>query len=133
VELAEPGGFIQLFVDSGPQMAHLLAELPLEDVETQRYVAQILAAFAPVEPKPTDAHSLAIAKQPSPEPLTDREMDVLILLAQRQTDKEIAANLMISLNTVRTHTKNIYTKLNVHNRRQAVDRARKLGMLVATT
>ena len=69
----------------------------------------------------------------SPEPVTDRHMDVLILLAQRQTDKEIAANLMISLNTVRTHTKNIYTKLNVHNRRQAVDRARELGMLVATT
>ena len=133
VELAEPGGFIRLFVDLGPQMARLLAKLPLEDVETQRYVALILAAFAPVEPKVTDAHGPAIAKQPLPEPLTGREMDVLVLLAQRQTDKEIAANLTISLNTVRTHTKNIYTKLNVHSRRQAVERAKEFGMLVTAT
>ncbi|MEA3337947.1 MAG: LuxR C-terminal-related transcriptional regulator [Chloroflexota bacterium] len=129
VELAEPGGFIRLFVDLGPQMARLLAKLPLENAETQRYVSQILAAFSPVAPKATDAHGSAIAKQPLLEPLTDREMDVLILLAQRQSDKEIARQLVISYHTVRTHIKNIFAKLEVRTRRQATVRAGELGLV----
>ena len=63
------------------------------------------------------------------EPLTNREQDVLLLLAQRLTDKEISERLVISLTTVRFHTRNIYTKLNVHTRQQAVARATDLGLV----
>lgn len=129
VELAQPGGFIRLFVDLGPQMARLLARLPLEDVETQRYVARILAAFAPLEPKTTDALGSATAAQPLPEPLTDRELDVLNLLVQRQTNREIAQQLVISPHTVNDHLKNIYAKLSVHDRRQAAKRAQELDVI----
>ena len=129
VELAQPGGFIRIFVDLGPQMARLLPQVALEDIETQRYVARILAAFAPVEPKATDARGSASATQPLPEPLTDRELDVLNLLAQRQTNREIAQQLTISPHTVNDHLKNIYTKLSVHDRRQAAKRAQELGII----
>jgi LuxR family maltose regulon positive regulatory protein len=67
--------------------------------------------------------------QPLGKPLTDREMDVLVLLSQRQTDKEIAERLVISFYTVRTHARNIYSKLGVNNRRQATIRAQKLGLI----
>jgi len=129
VKLAEPGGFIRVFVDLGPQIARLLATLRFEDAETRRYVAQILVAFAPAEPKGVREQGLLVSAHPLLEPLTDREMDVLNLLAQRQTDREIAARLMISVSTVRTHTTNIRSKLDVHNRRQAVQRAKELGIL----
>ena len=128
--LAQPGGFIRVFVDLGPQMARLLAKLPLDDVETDRYVARILAAFAPVEPKMRDALDPAIGAQSLPEPLTDRELDVLNLLAQRRTNQEIAQQLNISPYTVNDHLKNIYRKLGVHGRRQAAIRAQELGIIL---
>jgi LuxR family maltose regulon positive regulatory protein len=62
--------------------------------------------------------------------LTQRELEVLALLMQHQTDQEIARKLYVSLNTVRSHTKHIYSKLNVHNRRQAVKKAMELGLVV---
>ena len=58
-------------------------------------------------------------------------MDVLVLLRQRQTDKEIAAELVVSLSTVRSHTKNIYGKLAVNNRRLAAARAKELGLIIS--
>jgi LuxR family maltose regulon positive regulatory protein len=63
------------------------------------------------------------------EPLTQRELEVLTLLMQHQTDQEIARELYVSLNTVRSHTKHIYAKLNTHNRRQAVQKAKELGLV----
>ncbi len=74
-------------------------------------------------------------ERPSPhtptliEPLTDREMQVLQLLADRLSNSEIAQRLFISLPTVKSHTRNIYGKLGVHNRKDAVVRARALGIL----
>jgi LuxR family maltose regulon positive regulatory protein len=63
------------------------------------------------------------------DPLSDRELDVLRLLASDLDGPEIARHLVVSLNTVRTHTKHIYTKLGVNNRRSAVSRAHQLGLL----
>jgi len=68
--------------------------------------------------------------QPLLEPLTDRELDILPLLCQRLTNKEIAQDLQISPHTVHSHIKNIYTKLNVNNRRQAANRAHELGLVM---
>jgi LuxR family maltose regulon positive regulatory protein len=67
--------------------------------------------------------------QPLVEPLTNRELDVLDLLAQRRSTKEIAEKLFVSTTTVNTHLRNIYGKLNVNKRREAVEKAKKIGIL----
>jgi LuxR family transcriptional regulator, maltose regulon positive regulatory protein len=71
------------------------------------------------------------AQQDLIEPLSEREMDVLRLLASNLDGPEIAHELNVTLNTMRTHTKNIYSKLGVNNRRMAVQRAEELGLLRA--
>ena len=76
-----------------------------------------------------DPASPAPATQPLIDPLSDRELDVLRLLAGDLDGPDIARHLVVSLNTVRTHTKHIYTKLGVNNRRAAVSAARQLGLL----
>ena len=128
LDLAEPGGFIRLFVDLGPQMADLLKQLLNKKNVAVDYIKQILAAFS------EDGRSLSPSpSHPSPQPLVDplthRELDILELLAQRLQNKEIAEKLFISDQTVKGHLKNIYQKLNVRNRRQAVEKARKIGIL----
>ncbi len=91
------------------------------------YVDKLLAAFAP----PTTMPQSAISNQQSAmvEPLSERELEVLKLLGTELSGPEIARKLSVSLNTVRTHTKNIYSKLGVSNRRAAIRRAEELGLL----
>lgn len=133
--LAQPGGFIRLFVDFGPKMARLLTELKVRANEIYPYIVQILTAFEKDEDGTLrvktegTTHPSSFIPHPLVEPLTSREQDVLDLLTQRLTDKEIAGHLVISLHTVRTHTKSIYAKLNVSNRRQAVTRAQELNLI----
>jgi LuxR family maltose regulon positive regulatory protein len=131
VALAEPGGFVRLFVDLGPPMASLLERLRRQGMAVA-YITNILTPFETDDDtlvggggRTTDAASLSALV----EPLTPRELDVLTLLGRRLTNKEIAAELVISPETVKTHTLNIYRKLDVRNRRQAVARARELGLL----
>ncbi|MFN2195639.1 MAG: LuxR C-terminal-related transcriptional regulator [Anaerolineales bacterium] len=123
LRLAQPGGFIRLFVDTGDQMQILLSHL-LTDETLGAYCAQILAAFPETQPKPGISRSQALE-----EPLTSRELDILELLRDRLTNKEIAKRLVISPGTVKGHTINIYQKLAVNNRRQAVEKALALGIL----
>jgi LuxR family maltose regulon positive regulatory protein len=133
--LAQPGGFIRVFVDLGPQMAHLLAELQAHDSGKQQYITQILAGFEKDEggalrvKTERKSHPSSFIPHPLVDPLTSREQDVLDLMAQRLTDKEIAERLVISPYTVRTHAKGIFAKLNVKNRRQAVVRAQELNLI----
>jgi LuxR family maltose regulon positive regulatory protein len=87
----------------------------------------VLAAFPQAEPSAASA----AAKQELVEPLSEREIEVLQLIAQGLGNKEIARRLFLSVNTVKVHTYNIYGKLNVHSRTQAVARARALGILSA--
>jgi LuxR family maltose regulon positive regulatory protein len=134
VELAQPGGIIWPFLDLGPPIAQLLLMLQnrgLEPDYLSRHVARILAAFdeAGIIQDPVSAQR---SSEPEPilaEPLTTREMEVLDLLAQRLTNKEIAEKLVVSPDTIKTHTLSIYAKLDVHSRRQAVDKAREIGLL----
>jgi LuxR family maltose regulon positive regulatory protein len=132
VLLAEPGGFIRLFVDLGPPMARLLDHLRWQGVAVD-YIIQILIAFETTdERRTTDAAPSSLALGPSsslPECLTPRELEFLALLARHLSNPEIAERLVISPGTVKTHTLRIYRKLDVRGRQQAVAKARELGIL----
>ena len=123
--LAEPEGYIQIFVDEGLPMAELLTKLKAEGGRVNEYVHKLLVAFGQKE----NIQPSALSLQPLVEPLSDRELDVLRLLTTDLNGPEIARELMVSLNTMRTHTKNIYNKLGVNNRRAAVRRAEELDLL----
>jgi len=124
--LAEPEGFVRVYLDAGPPMAELLRQA-ISHTITPEYAGRLLAAFAAQK-----APSLA-SRPPHPpgliEPLTSRERDVLNLISQGLSNKDIAQELVIALNTVKRHASNIYGKLGVKNRTQAVARARELGLL----
>ncbi|MHC1770152.1 MAG: LuxR C-terminal-related transcriptional regulator [Flexilinea sp.] len=119
--MAQPGGFIRSFVDEGLPMAALLRENAKHGT-VSNYVRQLLSAFGKTEGR-TPATQLLI------EPLSKREFEVLRLLGTELNGPEIARELMVSLNTVRTHTKSIYNKLGVNNRLMAIRRAEELNLL----
>jgi len=119
--LAEPEGYVRIFVDEGAPMAELLASAARQAI-APAYVRRLLAAFGSSEARPA-------AKQQLVEPLSERELDVLRLLAGDLDGPDIARELVVSLNTVRSHTKSIYAKLGVNSRREAVRRAAELDLL----
>jgi LuxR family maltose regulon positive regulatory protein len=124
--LAEPEGYVRIFADEGPSMASLLNAFMKQGAAAKRgiapsYVRRLLAAVNKTE------HSTP-ATQGLIEPLSERELEVLRLLGTDLGGPDIARELVVSLNTVRTHTKNIYAKLGVNNRRAAVRRAKELDL-----
>jgi LuxR family maltose regulon positive regulatory protein len=135
VALAQPGGFIRAFVDLGPRMARLVGKLAQSNAGSS-YVRQVLEACVssswPDHPKPRPG-SLprwpSIGRSALAEPLTEREQEVLELLAQRLSAKEIAQHLVISDRTVKRHCANIYLKLGVGTRKEAVATAIAEGIL----
>jgi LuxR family maltose regulon positive regulatory protein len=130
--LAEPEGYVRVFVDEGRPMAALLRQRHAHGVLPQ-FVATLLAVLDGQGPARTAQPSvLAPTSTSSPavaEPLTERERDVLRLLAAGSSNPEIARALYVEVNTVKTHAKSLYGKLGVHSRVQAVRRARELGLL----
>ena len=124
VTLAEPEGYVRVFADEGPPMTSLLRAAAKRGARPD-YVRRLLAAASGVEHNGPTEQALI-------EPLSERELDVLRLLGSELDGPAIARELMVSLNTMRTHTKNIYDKLAVTNRRAAVRRAAELNLLPRT-
>jgi LuxR family maltose regulon positive regulatory protein len=129
--LAEPGGFIRIFVDEGPPMARLLYEAVTRGIAPD-YARRLLSAFPVAEPEQTESSKTQAPKPELVEPLSERELEVLQLIAEGLTNPEIASQLFLALNTVKAHTRNIYGKLGVNSRTQAVARVRALGILPST-
>jgi LuxR family maltose regulon positive regulatory protein len=126
VTLAQPGGYVRIFLDEGQPVAQLLAMLS----HPNDYVKQLSAAFAEEEPVEKEtAVSALTSSSPLLEPLSERELEVLQLIAGGYSNQEIALQLTVSLSTVKWHSSNIYGKLGVKNRSQAVAKARMLGIL----
>lgn len=125
VMLAEGHGFLRPFIDLGPKIANLLYQLTNRGMSGE-YLRNLVTAY--METKPTTAE---LQQDDLIEPLTERELDVLHLLAMRLINKEIAERLVISPGTVKSHTIRIYRKLDVNGRREAVERAAALGIIPA--
>ncbi|MBK8904454.1 MAG: tetratricopeptide repeat protein [Anaerolineaceae bacterium] len=123
--LAEPEGYVRIFVDEGQSMATLLKKIKAKVSGLQAYVSKLLAAFA----GQSTGGAAASSEQPLVEPLSDRELEVLQLVAQGLTNRQIAERLYLALSTVKGHNRVIYGKLNVSRRTEAVARARELGIL----
>ena len=123
LKLAEPEGYIRVFVDLGMPMAALLREAVSQGV-TSNYVRELLAEF-----EKKKHHTKTPAYQPLVESLTERELEVLRLLADGLSNEEIAKKLVLTLGTIKTHAHNIYAKLGVRNRAQAIKRATSLNLL----
>jgi LuxR family maltose regulon positive regulatory protein len=126
--LGEAEGYIQIFVDEGPLMARLLYEALSSGIAPD-YVRKLLAAFPEVESEKDLMSQPIVSDSDWIEPLSERELEVLQLIADGFSRQEIAAKLILSLNTVKTHARNIYSKLGVNNQMQAVGKARGLGFL----
>lgn len=133
--LAEPAGYIRSFVDEGPPMAHLLTEAVAYGIMPD-YSHRLLAAYATAtsdegqrtEPAPA-AHGVVSDPASLVEALSQRELEILRLIAQGLSNREISARLVLALDTVKGHNRRIYDKLQVQRRTEAVARARELGLL----
>jgi LuxR family maltose regulon positive regulatory protein len=150
--LALPAGAMRTFIDLGTPMELMIADFRLmieeensgsgSDAEKQlsSFVNQLLSAFPhPEQSEPAEQSQIPILQSPIKnhqstinnliEPLSEREIEVVRLLAAGLSNLEIAHKLYLSPNTLKAHTQNIYDKLDVHSRVQAVNRARELGYL----
>ena len=130
--LGEPEGYVRTFVDEGPKMAVLMSEVLEVQQRGQMYPPNRVSAHylrklrAALE---QEAPDLASPSAELPEPLSERELEVLTLVAAGETNQEIAGELFVAKSTVKTHIKNIYRKLDTHNRTQALARARELNLI----
>ncbi|MDQ3864684.1 MAG: LuxR C-terminal-related transcriptional regulator [Actinomycetota bacterium] len=142
LSLAEPQGYVRTFVDEGEPMATLLQKrLRVQRKErlsrsgvhnaSPAYVGKLLMAFR----RSSGSRSLSIEAdtprtvQPLPEPLSERELEVLCLIEAGKSNREIAGQLFVTIDTVKKHLTHIYRKLGARNRTQAVAQARELGLI----
>jgi LuxR family maltose regulon positive regulatory protein len=121
LRIGETGGMVRTFIQEGERVGNLLHEAARRGI-TPEYVGRLLAAFPQIQPERGKQDDLV-------EPLSERELEVLSLLAEGYTNAEIGIRLHLALSTIKWHTSNIYGKLGVKNRSQAVVRGRSLGLL----
>lgn len=126
LKLAAPEGHVRVFVGEGAPMATLLENVEAEEGSVQNLIDK-LRPFLP-KADPASGQPMPLV-QPLPDPLSERELEVLHLIAQKLKYREIAERLFVSLNTVRFHVKNIYSKLDANRRDEAVRKARELNLL----
>jgi len=124
LRLAQAGGFIRVFVDAGPEMARLLSQLKIDN-DLRDYLGEIRAAFPSLQQTQKSLRQGELL-----DPLTDRELQILEFLRERLSNKEIADRLVISAGTVKGHTIKVYQKLDVNSRRQAVEKAIEMGLIM---
>jgi LuxR family maltose regulon positive regulatory protein len=125
--LAKPEGVVRVFLDSGPQMGELLQQAAARGIAVE-YVNKLLAAFFAEEEQSRPA-SWSIPTSTLAEPLSERELEVLRLIAAGLSNREIAEELVVAVSTVKTHIRNIYGKLDVSSRTQALVKARELKLI----
>jgi LuxR family maltose regulon positive regulatory protein len=125
--LAEPGGFIRIFVDEGVPMSQLLFEAASRGIMPD-YICKLLAAFESDAQQSEDKPDLS-PDQPRNELLSQRELEVLQLIAQGLSNDEIGKRLFLALDTVKGHNRKIFDKLQVQRRTEAVARAHEMGLL----
>jgi LuxR family maltose regulon positive regulatory protein len=131
LSLAEPGGYVRIFADEGQPMAELLSALSRQRSLTgplQTYVSKLLSAFE-LEGSKLQVEGSPVRPSTLIEPLSERELEVLRLIATGMSNREAAEKLVVATSTVKKHLQNIYGKLGVHNRTQAIARANALGLL----
>jgi LuxR family transcriptional regulator, maltose regulon positive regulatory protein len=132
--LAEPEGFVRIFVERGTPMMKLLRIALSRGIETE-YISRLLTAFNILVDSQSHKMPTSFKTQPVHqdadmiEPLSERELQVLRLLDSPRTSEEIARELFVSVSTVRTHVRNIYGKLNVHGRIEAIQKAREISLI----
>jgi LuxR family maltose regulon positive regulatory protein len=125
LSLAEPEGFVRSIIDGGAPVGELLRSARARGIAVD-YVDRLLAALGT---ETGEGQAARPPRSPLAEPLTEREMEVLRLLTTGLSTIEIAEQLFVTANTIRSHVKNIYRKLSVHGRMEAVQRAMELGLL----
>jgi LuxR family maltose regulon positive regulatory protein len=125
LKIAEPEGYFRIFVDEGPALASLLYQL-VADETSSAFAGEILKALRIQE---VDSQEKDFSQSGLIEPLSNREIEVLQCLAEGLSNREIALELTISLSTVKTHTRNIYSKLGVASRTQAIAQAKVFGII----
>jgi LuxR family transcriptional regulator, maltose regulon positive regulatory protein len=118
LKFGREAGYVRVFLDEGEQMKNLLTQMQKSRKDV--FVTDLLAAFG----KPVQFDQVALI-----EPLTEREIDVLRLIAEGLSNPEIAEKLVLSVGTVKTHVKHIYSKLNVDDRVKAASKAREIKLL----
>jgi LuxR family maltose regulon positive regulatory protein len=128
--LAEPEGYVRTFADEGSPMAELLSGVLearqrgcLEQPVSAHYLRKLLAVLE------REASGAGLRTASLPEPLSERELEVLALIAAGKSNREIADELFVAVGTVKTHAKNVYRKLGAHGRTEALARARELRLL----
>ncbi|MGA7732478.1 MAG: LuxR C-terminal-related transcriptional regulator [Chloroflexia bacterium] len=124
--LAEPGGFVRIFVDEGMPMARLLADASTRGMMSD-YTGKLLAVFEAERRMGKEKSDLP--NESLIEPLSQRELEVLQLIAQGLSNHDISERLFLALDTVKGHNQKIFGKLQVQRRTEAVARARELGLL----
>ena len=125
--LAEPEGYVRMFLDEGPSMMQLLREASAREIMPD-YTDKLLAAFEAEKQKSEDKPDLP-PTQPLIDPLGQRELKILQLIAQGLSNREIGERLFLALDTIKGHNRKIFDKLQVQSRTEAIARARELGLL----
>ncbi len=122
LKLAAPEGYTRIFIDEGQPMQALLAKYQSKGEMLQKYATYLLSQFGTMPHQASQIAKLI-------DPLSQRELEVLHIMALGKTNQQIAQQLVVARGTIKAHTASIYRKLNVSNRTEAVARARQIGLL----